>query len=135
MKQFDKDPIRDYVSPRRTPILAIAALVVIVVIGFGAFVAFGSGGGDNDEPDLKTSDRQAQQQGPDVAPTQPPAVPTAEPTPLPEPTPIPEPTAVPQLTAMGAGDRLSIPKFGINAPLTYKTVGSSGQMPDPDGND
>lgn len=32
-----------------------------------------------------------------------------------------------------AGDHLVIPKIGVDAPLTYRVVGSDGQMPNPDG--
>jgi LPXTG-site transpeptidase (sortase) family protein len=31
------------------------------------------------------------------------------------------------------GDRLIIPKIGVDAPFTYKVVGTSGQMPNPNG--
>src|SRR4051794_28001574 len=133
MRPFDKDPIRDYTSPRRAPVALIVGLVAVLALGLGAGVlAMSSGGSDSksagDAPQL------ANGQGPDVAPTQVAEAPTPEPTPEP-PTPVPEPTQVPQLTNLGSGDRLSIPKFGINAPLTYKSVGPNGQMPDPDGSD
>jgi len=136
MNPFDKDPVRDYTSPRRPPVPLIVGLVAAIVIGLGAAVlAFGSGGG-SDSPSNTDAPRLANGAGPDVAATQPPEAPTPEPTPLPPPpTPEPEPTAVPQLTTLGSGDRLSIPRFGINAPLTYKSVGPNGQMPDPDGSD
>jgi LPXTG-site transpeptidase (sortase) family protein len=42
------------------------------------------------------------------------------------------PTVNPNLTKLDASDRLVITKFGIDAPLTLKTVGSDGQMPDPE---
>jgi LPXTG-site transpeptidase (sortase) family protein len=32
-----------------------------------------------------------------------------------------------------AGDHLMIPKIGVDAPFSYKVVGSDGQMPNPDG--
>ena len=38
----------------------------------------------------------------------------------------------PNLTKVSDGDRLQIAKFNIDAPLVLKTVGSDGQMPDPD---
>jgi LPXTG-site transpeptidase (sortase) family protein len=117
----------------------IGALVVAIVIGIGAAVLALGSGGDGDDPKQNPGAPQlASGSGPDVAPTQPPpAAPTPEPPPPPppEPTPVPEPTTVPQLTNLGSGDRLAIARFGINAPLTYKTVGANGQMPDPDGND
>jgi hypothetical protein len=139
MNPFDKDPVRDYTSPRRPPVPLIVGLVAAVVIGLGAAVlAFGSGG-SSDSPSSAESPRLANSTGPDVAPTQPAEAPTPEPepTPLPPPPPPPEPepAVVPQLTTLGSGDRLSIPRFGVNAPLTYKTVGTNGQMPDPDGTD
>jgi LPXTG-site transpeptidase (sortase) family protein len=136
MKPYDKDPVQDYTSPRRAPVALIAGLVLAIVLGLGAGVmAMTSGGSDNSQTPVGESPRLASGQGPDVAPTQVPQAPTPEPTPEPTPLPPPEPTAVPQLTTLGSGDRLSIPKFGINAPLTYKSVGPNGQMPDPDGSD
>ena len=138
MNPFDKDPLRDYTSARRPPVPLIVGLVAAVVIGLGvAVLAFGSGGGSDSQPNTDAP-RLANSTGPDVAATQPPEAPTPEPTPPPPPPtpePPPEPTVVPQLTTLGSGDRLSIPRFGINAPLTYKSVGAGGQMPDPDGSD
>jgi LPXTG-site transpeptidase (sortase) family protein len=49
--------------------------------------------------------------------------------------PTAEPTAQVQPTAVSAADRLMIPQFGVNAPLTLKTVGLDGNMPNPDGPD
>jgi LPXTG-site transpeptidase (sortase) family protein len=136
MTPFDKDPIRDYTSPRKAPIALIAGLVLAIILGLGAGVmAMSSGGSDDPKSSSGESPRLASGQGPDVAPTQVPQAPTPEPTVEPTPLPAPEPTAVPQLTNLGSGDRLSIPKFGINAPLTYKSVGPNGQMPDPEGSD
>ncbi|HLF76677.1 MAG TPA: class F sortase [Dehalococcoidia bacterium] len=47
------------------------------------------------------------------------------------------PTAVAaeNLTSIGANDRFIVPKFGVDAPLTYRKVGPDGQMPNPDGPD
>jgi len=42
------------------------------------------------------------------------------------------PTSNPNISKLDSGDRLVISKFGIDAPLTLKTVGSDGQMPDPE---
>ena len=138
---YDDGPRRDYVrSTRRPPVILIGGLVLALVVGLGAFaLAMGSGGGDSgDKRGLSSSgDLSRSNAGPDEAPTTVPE-PTPEPTPVPPPPtpePPPEPTAVPQLQALGSGDRIAIPRFGINAPLTYKTVGSNGQMPDPDGTD
>src|SRR5690606_8867208 len=39
------------------------------------------------------------------------------------------------LTSVGAGDRLVMAKYGIDAPLSYKTVGANGVMPNPNGPD
>src|SRR3954468_23692335 len=136
MNPFDKEPTRDYTSPRKTPVALIAGLVLAIVFGLGVGVmAMSSGGSDDSKSSSGESPRLANGQGPDVGPTQVPQAPTPEPTVEPTPMPAPEPTAVPQLTNLGSGDRLSIPKFGINAPLTYKSVGPNGQMPDPDGSD
>ena len=135
MRPFDKDPLRDYTSRKRTPVVLIGALVAALVIGLGAGVLAMSSGG-NDSKSSGDFPQLASGQGPDIGPTQVAEAPTPEATPEPPPpTPVPEPTQVPQLTNLGSGDRLSIPKFGINAPLTYKSVGPNGQMPDPDGSD
>ena len=136
MKPFDKDPVRDYTSPRRAPVALIAGLVAAMVIGLGAGVMAMSSGNDS-QSSVGDAPRLANGQGPDVGPTAVPQAPTPEPTPEPPPppTPVPEPAGAPQLSAIGSGDRLNIPKFGISAPLTYKAVGPNGQMPDPDGSD
>src|SRR5437868_4423581 len=135
MKPFDKDPIRDYTNPRKIPIALISFLLLAIVLGLGAGAMAMSSGGSDDAKSSGGSPRLASGQGPDVGPTQVSEAPTPEPTVEPTPMPAPEPTAVPQLTNLGSGDRLSIPKFGINAPLTYKSVGPNGQMPDPEGSD
>jgi LPXTG-site transpeptidase (sortase) family protein len=45
-------------------------------------------------------------------------------------------TAVaPNLQSVGSEDRLIIPKYGISAPLTHRSVGSNGIMPNPEGPD
>src|SRR5215217_7097744 len=72
MNPFDKDPVRDYTSPRRPPVPLIVGLVAAVVIGLGAAVlAFGAGGG-SDGPARTDSPRLANSSGPDEAATPPP---------------------------------------------------------------
>lgn len=39
------------------------------------------------------------------------------------------------MTSVGADDRFIIEKFGVDAPLTYRSVGLDGAMPNPDGPD
>ena len=39
------------------------------------------------------------------------------------------------LSSVGPNDRIVIPKFGVDAPLSYKTVGLDGVMPNPNGPD
>jgi LPXTG-site transpeptidase (sortase) family protein len=62
---------------------------------------------------------------------------TPEPTPEPEPPPPPPPPVYqdPNLAEIPADSRLVISKIGVNAPLTLKTVGLNGVMPDPDNPD
>jgi len=53
-----------------------------------------------------------------------------------EATVVLQPTAVPttnvNLTKLGPNDRMVISRFGVDAPLSYKAVGTDGQMPDPE---
>src|SRR6185369_7444075 len=108
MRPFDKDPLRDYTSRKRTPVVLIGALVAALVIGLGAGVLAMSSGG-NDSKSSGDFPQLASGQGPDIGPTQVAEAPTPEATPEPPPpTPVPEPTQVPQLTNLGSGDRLSI---------------------------
>jgi LPXTG-site transpeptidase (sortase) family protein len=110
-------------APGRVPLPLIGALGGAVLIGVLLIaVAFSSGGGDDgggseDDHDfagLATF------------------VPTIEAT-----IDLARPTVVANNnpTSVGADDRLVISKFGIEAPLTLKTVGLDGVMPAPNGPD
>jgi hypothetical protein len=116
----DGNPLSRMFSSIPLPILGgVAAAIVIGIIVIA--VAFGGGGDD---------DRTASQPPADSGGLQ-----TQMPTP--EATiDINRPTAVAgNLTEIGPGDRFTIPAFGVDAPLTYRTVGLNGVMPDPDGPD
>jgi LPXTG-site transpeptidase (sortase) family protein len=118
----------------RPPLPIIGGIVAAVVIGIIlVVVVLGSGGGGNGEnanarPTLTaTAGTRTAQSGGLV-------------------TGVPSPqatldlsratvTAAPNLSSVGASDRMVIPKFSINAPLTFRTVGADGIMPNPDGPD
>jgi LPXTG-site transpeptidase (sortase) family protein len=100
----------------------IGAIAATLLIGLSLAIACGGGdkkgdgdGGDDFHAGLASS--------------------TEEPTPeatidLARPTVVP--TANPNISSLGNGDRLIITKFGVDAPLTLKKVGTDGQMPDPE---
>jgi hypothetical protein len=112
------------ISGRRSLFLAIPVVVLLTVV---VVVAFASGGGDGAPPSTPAVDDH------DFAGLK---------SPEPEATLDPSallPTVVPTVDinpqAVGDGDRLVIAKFGVNAPLTLKTVGTDGVMPNPNGPD
>ena len=47
----------------------------------------------------------------------------------------PTATASTNLTSVASGDKMVITKYGVSAPLTYRSVGLDGVMPNPDGPD
>lgn len=115
----------------RPPLAIIGGLVAAVVVGIIIVVVALGGGGGDDEPSTASV--------PSVSPTAntsgglvTPGLPTPVGTPL---AVGPTVTSAPQLTTVGAGDRLVVSKYGINAPLSYKTVAADGVMPNPDGSD
>src|SRR5687767_6672547 len=103
-------------SIKSAPFPVIGGLAALVVIGI-IFVAVAlSGGGDGDgdgntaagaTPTASSGGLQTSE--PTVEATIDPARPTA--------------AAAENLTSVGPGDRLVIPKFGVDAPLTYRSVG------------
>jgi LPXTG-site transpeptidase (sortase) family protein len=114
-------------GPRRNlPYPLIGALAGAIIVGVViVFVAFG-GGGDGDDG---TDDSQA---GVDEHA----GLATAEPTP--EATiDLTRPTVVTNsnLTSLSPGDKMVIAKYGVSAPLTYRSVGLDGVMPNPEGPD
>jgi hypothetical protein len=120
---FDKAPL---------PVIGgLAALVVIGIIIVG--VALSSGGDDSTATTGSTGGVVAQRS---PTPTsisgglqtaQPTAVATAD---------LTQPTAEAEnLQSLSDGARFVIPRFDVNAPLTYRAVGTDGIMPNPDGPD
>jgi LPXTG-site transpeptidase (sortase) family protein len=111
----------------KPPLALIGAVVAVIAIGVVlAVVAFGGGGGggsDNDDNDGTSAESGGLADD------------------IPEPTveatiDLNRPTATAQhLESVGEGDRLVISKFNVNAPLSFKTVGLDGQMPNPNGPD
>lgn len=112
----------------RPPLAIIGAVIAVVIVGIVVFVAFASGGDDNGGTDTPSSVSSPAASG-GLATN---ALPTPAGTPLATGDTVEN---APNLTNIGAGDRLVIDKFGINAPLSYKTVGSDGVMPNPNGSD
>jgi LPXTG-site transpeptidase (sortase) family protein len=100
----------------------IGAIAATLLIGLSLAIACGGGnekGDDGDGGDFHAGLASS----------------TEEPTPeatidLARPTVVP--TANPNISSLGNGDRLIITKFGVDAPLTLKKVGTDGQMPDPE---
>lgn len=112
--------------PRNRPLLL--ALPVALLAGIIVIVAFASGGGGNGAAGPPGNGFTL---GGLAEAT---AVPTPEAT-----IDLNRPTVVPSVdinpTAVSEGDRFVIPRFGVNAPLTLKTVGLDGVMPEPNGPD
>ena len=119
----------DSIKSGRAPLPVIGGLAALVVIGIiFVAVALSGGGGDGDgdgntaagaTPTASSGGLQTSE--PTVEATIDPARPTA--------------AAAENLTSVGPGDRLVIPKFGVDAPLTYRSVGLDGVMPNPEGSD
>jgi hypothetical protein len=121
--------LMDSIKSGRAPLPVIGGLAALVVIGIiFVAVALGGGGGDDNggngnvvvgaTPTASSGGLQT-------------SVPTVEAT-----IDLSRPTATAQnLTSIGAGDRLVISKFGVDAPLTYRSVGLDGVMPNPEGSD
>lgn len=119
--------LKDMILSRGAMPLIGAAAVVIVIVAIAA-VALGSGGSDGRQVGARPT--QVSDSG-GLAST----IPTPEAT-----IDLERPTAVvgrdPTAPVPGAaGDRLVISRFGVSAPLTYKTVGADGVMPNPNGPD
>jgi hypothetical protein len=121
----------------RVPLPLIGGLAALVVIGIIAVgVALSSGGGDGDNNDTAATGSTGGLNTPRVTPTSGSGgLQTAQPTP--EATAdLNQPTAEAQnLTSIEEGDKLIIPSIGVDAPLTYRSVGLDGVMPNPEGPD
>jgi LPXTG-site transpeptidase (sortase) family protein len=115
-------------SGGKPPIAIIGGIVAVVIVGIIVVaVALGGGGGD-DGDDAPAAQSSPSGSGGILTPV----------LPTPVGTPLGQGDALqnaPQLTSVGPGDRLVISKYGVNAPLTYKTVGADGIMPNPNGAD
>jgi LPXTG-site transpeptidase (sortase) family protein len=119
----------DSIKSGRAPLPVIGGLAALVVIGIiFVAVALGGGGGDDDgdgntvvgaTPTASSGGLQTSQ--PTVEATLDPNRPTA--------------TVQDHLKSVGPDDRLKIAKFGVDAPLTYRSVGLDGVMPNPEGSD
>jgi LPXTG-site transpeptidase (sortase) family protein len=114
----------------RPPLAIIGAIIAVVVVGIAvvAALALGGGGDDNNTDDRPASVSSPASSGGLVTP----ALPTPAGTPLAQGDTLEN---APNLTSVGAGDRLVISKINVNAPLSYKTVGADGVMPNPNGSD
>jgi hypothetical protein len=122
----------------RAPLPVIGGLAALVVIGIIiAGVALSSGGsddGDSGDP-AGTGSTGAQVQRSPTATSISGGLQTAQPTAI-ATADLSQPTAVADnLQSIGNGDRMLIPRFNVDAPLTYRAVGLDGIMPNPDGPD
>jgi LPXTG-site transpeptidase (sortase) family protein len=107
---------------RRPALPILGALGTALIVGLILAVACGGGGGDKksnagDKPGAGLASASEQ-------PTPEATIDLARPTVV--------PTGNPNISKLDAADRIVISKFGIDAPLTLKAVGSDGQMPDPE---
>ena len=122
-------------SDGRPPLPLVGGLAAAVIVGIIIIFVALSGGGDD---------------GPETAGADPSVVPsTSTPTdgtsgglatgvPSPEATldlTVPTVSAAVNLDSVGDSDRLVVPLYGIEAPLTLRTVGQDGVMTNPDGPD
>jgi len=116
----------DSIKSGRAPLPVIGGLAALVVIGIiFVAVALGGGGGDGNGNTAVGATPTASSGGLQTSePTVEATIDLARPT-----------TAAENLTSVGSGDRLVIAKFGVNAPLTYRSVGLDGVMPNPEGSD
>jgi len=112
----------------RPPLAIIGAVVAVVIVGIVVVIALASGGGGDDNDDQPSSVSSPAASGGLVTAV----LPTPAGTPLATGDTLQN---APNLTSVGAGDRLVISKYNISAPLTYRTVGSDGVMPNPNGAD
>jgi Sortase domain len=109
------------ISSGQLPLPLIGGLAAIIVVGvILVIVALGGGGGDS-TPTI-TADHGGLQ--------------TAQPTPQ-ATIDLTRPTAQPtgHWTEVGPDVKFVVPKFGIDAPVTYRKVPPSGVMPNPEGPD
>jgi LPXTG-site transpeptidase (sortase) family protein len=105
---------------------ALGAIATAILVGLVLAVAAcgGGGGGDKKASGQPTADFHAGLANSTEIPTPEATIDLTRPTVVPQ--------TNPNLTKLSGNDRIIISKFGIDAPLNLKTVGSDGQMPDPD---
>ncbi len=96
--------------------VAIGVLLVVIAIG-------GGGGSDDDGTDAALADKPSAGLDTEI-PTLVATIPV-----------LPTPVATVGTARVGPSDRFIIRKLGVDAPITLKSVGLDGQMPDPDGPD
>lgn len=110
----------------KPPLKLIGAGIIVVAVGILLAVVAFSGGGGSDRTSVGPTPRPTSESGGLLSGT---------PLPSPEATvDLSRPTAVAagsHLSAVGAGDKLVLPKLGISGNLSIKTVGADGVMPDP----
>jgi hypothetical protein len=122
----DDNPIQALIQRIRSgelPLPLIGGIVAFIVVGIIlVVVAVGGGGSDN-----ATASRPTAESG---------GLQTARPTPR-ATIDLTRPTAQPagHWTEVGTDFKFVIPKFEVEAPLTYRKVPPSGVMPNPDGPD
>ena len=120
----DNPPDRPSGNPplKRFPLPLIGALGGVAVIGLLLIIVAFSGGGNGGAGQSDTEHAGL--------------VPTGQPT-IEATIDLARPTVVADNnpTSVGDGDKLVITKFGVEAPLTLKTVGLDGVMPNPNGPD
>jgi hypothetical protein len=115
----------------KAPLPVIGGLAALVVIGIIVVaVALGSGGGDDDGTTATTGSTTPRSPTPTsisggLQTSQPTAVATAD---------LTQPTAEAENLTSISG-RFVIPRFEVDAPLTYRAVGPDGIMPNPIGPD
>jgi LPXTG-site transpeptidase (sortase) family protein len=115
------------------PPLPVLAGIAAVVVAFVAFllIALGGGGGDDGNGNGNGDDPSGPSAGL-LTPTRPTPVATLD---LTRPTVVRTIDPNEPRPGQEPGDRVIISAFGVDAPITYRTVGPDGVMPDPDGPD
>jgi hypothetical protein len=117
----------------KAPLPIIGGIAAVVVIGIVVVVALASGGGGGNTGStgstgavIKRSPTPTSISG-GLQTAQPTAAATAD---------LTQPTAQAEnLQAISDGDRFQIPRFNVDAPITYRAVGTDGIMPNPEGPD
>src|SRR5438874_7560418 len=127
--------LRDLLARRGAlPLIGAGAIVLVVVIAIAVLALSGGGSGNGGSTAGNTTgDIGAPGESAGLAASTPIAA-------APSDADIARPTVVPTIDPNapkpGApGDKITIKKIGVDAPLTLKSVGLDGAMPNPDGED